>query len=165
MRVLVLGVVMLFAGILNPSSARAAGPYAVLDHGSIPLTTVHSYYCHDLEFPRISCFRTSSDLRADEATVTSSGVSILSATALPYVRIFQDASFTGPWTDLSQNYDNLGSIGWNDRISSIKSLNSTAGNFWTDAVHSGWLYSFAAGAWVYYVGDAWNDHFSSVYRA
>jgi hypothetical protein len=48
-------------------------------------------------------------------------------------------------------------------ISSFKGLNGLSGHFATDAYNNGRLYPFCCNAWVTYVGDSWNDQFSSVY--
>lgn len=62
--------------------------------------------------------------------------------------------------------DDLSSIGWNDMISSFKAMHGLSGHFATDALNGGRLFpTFCCNTQVPYVGDAWNDLFSSVYAA
>jgi hypothetical protein len=80
------------------------------------------------------------------------------------VIVFDHESYGGPSAYLSQNYANLGVIGWNDRITSFKALNSQSGHFAEHANNGGAWYSFCCNQQVLNVGSAWNDKFSSVYR-
>jgi hypothetical protein len=64
---------------------------------------------------------------------------------------------------ISTPYDHLGSVGWSDRISSFKTLTSTGGTFYQHDLGTGWAYPFCCTGAVPYVGDAYNDQFSSVY--
>lgn len=155
----------LVLALVVPATAAAAGPHAELDGRPIALSLVPDFYCHDLAYPIIRCFRTPDALSADLVRGGPHAASATVSTGVAYVTIYQDISLSGPFTTLSQDYDNLGSIGWNDRVSSFKSLNGYGGRFWTDASRSGSSYSFSAGAVVTYVGDAFNDTFSSVYRS
>ena len=162
MRSVVVILVLLVLALVAPSGAAAAGPRAELDGRSISISSVPNFYCHDLDYPVIRCHRSAAVLNADIERHLA-GFAIPS-TAWPYVMIYQDISLSGPYSALSNDYDNLSSIGWNDRISSFKSLNGYGGEFWTDAYRSGTRFGFAPGAIVMYVGDAFNDRFSSVYR-
>jgi hypothetical protein len=53
-------------------------------------------------------------------------------------------------------------IGWNDQISSFKSLNDGRPKWWRDINFAGTAWQWGAGAWTPYVGDGANDQFSSV---
>ena len=86
------------------------------------------------------------------------------STALVYVIAYRDAGYLGPSIAISRDYDDLRTIGWNDVISSFKAVNGLSGHFATDARNGGRLYpSFCCNVQVTYVGDTWNDQFSSVY--
>ena len=84
------------------------------------------------------------------------------ASTLPYVRIFDDATFEGASMYLSASYDNLSVIGWNDRISSYRSVNAGTGVFSEHAGGLGIDTTFCCNVNVSYVGAAKNDTFSSV---
>jgi hypothetical protein len=85
-------------------------------------------------------------------------------TATAYVRAYADATFGGSSFTFSSDYTNLGAVGWNDRISSYVSLNCGAGEFREHSGYAGFRYAFSCGDQVTYVGDAYNDRFSSVRR-
>jgi len=81
---------------------------------------------------------------------------------LGYVRVYNDAGFDGASMVLSASYENLSTIGWNDRISSYKSVNAGSGVFSEHASGAGNDTSFCCNVNVSYVGAAKNDTFSSV---
>ena len=162
-----LGVITLIilAAAAQPGTVAGAGSGRItadLDGRSISIRSIARQHCHDFDHPRIHCF---SSRRAAE---TDAGRWLGAAGAAPliqnYVRIFADAGWAGASMYLSLNYSNLGTIGWNDRISSFKGLNSLSGTFWTEAAYAGYSYSFCCNAQVTYVGDFYNDRFSSVRR-
>lgn len=163
MRSVLVLIFFVIVGLMTPRAAAAGLVRAELDGHAIPVSAIPDLYCHDLDYPVIRCFRSAEAL--ESGTAQALGSAPLGATALPFVAIYQDIELSGPYSLLAADYDNLSSIGWNDRISSFKSLNGYGGRFWTDAVHSGRLVGFAPGAIVTYVGDAYNDSFSSVYRS
>jgi hypothetical protein len=83
--------------------------------------------------------------------------------AVNYVRIWEDAGQDGASMYLSQDYANLGSIYWNDRITSFKALNGESGVFHHDVGYET-PYSFCCNQSVNKVGSTHNDKFSSVER-
>lgn len=137
--------------------AADTGPRAELDGRSIPLRSVGKHHCHDLDYPRITCFATRKRLGAElDAAAVARGI-----TALSYVRIYEDEAYQGSSMALSQGYANLGSIGWNDRISSFRVLNDGAGVFREHAGPSGASYAFCCDDAVTNLGS-WNDIISAV---
>jgi hypothetical protein len=150
--------------------AVAKGPrdntiVADLDGRRISVSEIPDWFCHDLDFPLIHCYTTAAQLDA-ALHDAASGLAGLAAGAagMPYVYVYGDAGTLGPAYAVSQAWDNLSSIGWNDKISSFKALNGLSGHFATDAYNSGRLYpTFCCNTVVTYVGDFWNDQFSSVY--
>ncbi|MCU0483555.1 MAG: beta/gamma crystallin family protein [Chloroflexi bacterium] len=82
--------------------------------------------------------------------------------AAAYVQVFVNRDYGGASAYLSANYPNLGTIGWNDRISSYKVLISGSGEFREHANYVGAIDEFCCTQWVTYVGDYYNDKFSSV---
>ena len=140
----------------------------------IASTAVGDYHCHDFDFPVIHCFTTATEV---EAAVAALGVDprpeqppgngaadALGVLATNYVRIFADAGFAGSSAYLSVNYSNLSSIGWNDRISSFYGMNTARGEFREHEGYGGFTYGFCCNQQVSYVGDSYNDKFSSVRR-
>lgn len=117
------------------------------------------YHCHDLDYPIIRCFRTSHAL--DEAFGARAGDGA-APTAVAFVRVYEDAQFTGPSAILSQSYSQLGDIGWNDRITSYRGLNSGSGTFFKNNNFNGESDAFCCNQQVGNVGANFNDTFSSV---
>jgi hypothetical protein len=79
-----------------------------------------------------------------------------------YVRVFEHAGYDGASAYLSQSYDSLGDIGWNDRITSLRVVNGGSGSFYVHSGYSGGEYPFCCNQNVANVGPSWNDTFSSV---
>jgi hypothetical protein len=125
---------------------------------------IASFYCHDFDYPVIRCFRSAAELEVSEARRTSSASGLSSLTAADYVTIYDGNVWTGAYMDVSQNYDALFSIGWNDRISSYKARNSASGNFWTDWYASGTGRSFCCNTQASALPSNLDNAFSSVYR-
>ena len=78
-----------------------------------------------------------------------------------YVIVFEHGQYAGASMSLSQDYSYLGTIGWNDKISSFKSFGAS-GKFWENAPSGGFAYFFGSTTWVAYVGDQFNDRFSAL---
>jgi hypothetical protein len=141
----------------TPSGAAAFGPriQAELDGEPISAVDAGNYYCHDLSYPLITCFSNPASLEASLATNQ--------AAARVYVTVYSDASYTGAYAHLSQDYDGLWTIGWNDRVSAFVVRNGESGRFFTDWYEGGDRYDFCCNAEVPYLGS-FDDTFSSAYR-
>jgi hypothetical protein len=146
-----------------PPATTGTGITADLDGQAIAPRHVADYYCHDLESPRIHCFETQSEL---DAAVAAWGIGPLVPTALAssisYVHVFVDSQYRGASAYLSQDYVDLGVIGWADTISSLIALNSQVGRFYEHTWYGGSSFYFCCNTSVAYVGDLYNDTFSSV---
>ena len=162
---------LLLAAVLlvPPATATAAeaptGVEADLAGRPIELAHVAGLHCHDLDFPRLHCFETA---RARDAALTleagAGSLGPLGATATAYVTVFEHASYGGASMTVSQDYSTLAFIGWNDRISSFKALNSETGNFYWDWLYGGGTpYTFCCNQNVPSLG-IWNDNISSILR-
>lgn len=147
-----------------------------LDGEPIGLERAAQLHCHDFDYPVITCFRTLAALEAEAARrmrstregstpADAARVDTLDAVAASltsgYVQVFADGAYGGSSAALSVDYSNLGAIGWDDRISSFKSFGAS-GRFHIDPAFSGNSYVFGTTAQVSYVGDSWNDRFSSL---
>ena len=64
---------------------------------------------------------------------------------------------------MSDDYQVLATIGWNDRISSFIVKNSMTGKFWTDWFYGGSYYYFCCNSQVQYLGG-YDNTFSSVFH-
>lgn len=65
---------------------------------------------------------------------------------------------------VSQNYDTLFWIGWNDRISSFKARNCARGTFWADWNGQGRATDFCCNQKASALTAAVDNTFTSVYR-
>lgn len=149
---------------LSPTATVAAnddGPKlrAMLGPTVIDPRDVGRYHCHDLDYPVITCFRSSDAL---EEAVESHQRDQAGPTAVPYVRIFETSTFQGASVTLAQNYPRLSDIGWNDRISSFRSVNGGSGTFFKNAQFLGDSYTFCCDQQFPNMAGAWNDAISSV---
>ncbi len=159
---------ILTAGVYAGSVRAASEPGLVadLEGQPIPAVEVGRYWCEDADFPRIHCYRS---LPALDAAVRRRGPdqtssepnSGTSALASYYVRIFADKGYLGEALYLSAPYHDLSDIGWNDRISSFYGVGGS-GTFYPHIYEGGAAYRFGAYDQVTYVGDVYNDQFSSV---
>lgn len=153
-------------GTVSAVSLPNDRPVADLEGQPIVVSEISDWFCHDLDYPQIHCFRTAASLdRALSVQRNAAALGVAGAlAALPYVVVYRDSSLQGAYFAISQSYDNLSSIGWNDAVSSFRAVNGLYGHFATDALNAGRLYpTFCCNLQVPYVGDSWNDQFSSVY--
>lgn len=63
-----------------------------------------------------------------------------------YVIVYSATSYAGSYMYISQDYDMLALVGWNDRIRSYKAVNSALGTFWTDWFGNGSRLDFCCDA-------------------
>lgn len=165
-RVLAIVVLLAIAALLLvPAGAMAAdGVRATLDGRPISLEKAGQLSCHDFDFPMLTCYRTSDELleAIDQRAHPVEGATSALAVTSGYVVVFQHGAYAGAAQSISQNYSYLGDIGWNDKISSLKSYGAT-GKFYEHAPSGGLIYYFYSTSQVTYVGDLYNDKFSSIY--
>lgn len=138
---------------------------AVLDNTPSDLATAAAHHCHDLTARVLTCFTDAAerDWAVSELAgfTGNSQFSMESALSSGYVIAWNDSGYSGASVVLSQDYSNLGSIGWNDRISSYKVYVSGSGAFYEHSQMHGATQTFCCFINVSYVGDAYNDIFSS----
>jgi len=160
---LLLGLLPVYA---RPAGASEGPPIrAELEGLPIPAVDVGRYACHDLDFPLIRCFDTAAELEAavvEHHTQQAPLGTTVTTTPGDYVKVFADRDLGGLPAYLSVSYDDLRIIGWNDRISSFEGL-AGGGTFYRDIFRNGVSYPFGPYQIVTYVGDAYNDTFSSVW--
>ena len=161
-----LGTAVLALALIGTGPVAAAAPddastqvEADLEGVPIPVAAISKFHCNDFDFPAIHCFRTPAGL--DESLSIELSLSVLSAS--DYVQIYDYGSYLGASMILSQNYDALWVISWNDRIGSFRGKNSATGTFHTDWFAGGSSYGFCCNQQVPSLGS-FNNTFSSVYN-
>jgi hypothetical protein len=160
-RALLFGVLL---ALLPSTPAMAAAPEvrATLDGRPIPVSEIPDHDCDDLDYPLIRCFTGAPD--GDASAVVEIGPLRLAGTAgVAYVTVYSGAGFSGSSLVISQDYDTLAVVGWNDRISSFKGRNSETGKFNTDWFGSGSTWNFCCNQQTGNLGS-YDNTFSSVYR-
>lgn len=157
----------LTALILAASSAAAAEPgqlSVVLDGKPATVSQAAAYHCHDLRFGLLECYKDAADRDNAVAAILGNAAEVLSpvaATSTGYVIVWADPTYAGASAVLSQDYANLGTIGWNDRISSYKVYTTYTGAFYDQANYQGLTQYYCCFSQVSYVGAQYNDIFSS----
>lgn len=154
----------------SPAAVRSQSEPEIradLEGRPIPAADAGRYHCEDIDFPRIHCYASAGELeqavaRRLVAPQPPGPQGVVASTATTYVRVFADKVFAGASAYLSTPYDDLSVIGWNDRISSFQGLGGAGGTFFQHIYGGGAAYPFNANQWVTYVGDTYNDTFSSV---
>ena len=136
--------------------ARADGLSAYLDGRRIKPEEVGNWYCQDFAYPIIECY-------SDPETLEDRAHSLLTAGTGDYVVIYDFTGYAGSYMYVSQNYTVLAVIGWNDRVSSMRSINAGAGNFHVDWFYGGSAYYFCCNNQYASLGG-FDNTFSSVYR-
>jgi hypothetical protein len=154
--VTVLGLVPLPPAALAEAASGPDALAAYLDGRPIKPVEVGGYYCDDFSYPVINCF---SDPKRLETRVGS----ILAATAITYVVIYDYTGYAGAYMYVSEDYSILALIGWNDRVSSLRGVNSQFGQFFTDWFYGGTAWTFCCNSQYASLGN-FDNSFSSVRR-
>jgi hypothetical protein len=133
---------------------------ATLDGRSTMVMLAAQYHCHDLVLGQLTCFRSPQDRDED---VVGDDTAFEAAASSGYVVAYASPSYAGASVVLSQSYPNLGTIGWEDRISSYKVFTILTGSFFVNRWYSGQVLQFCCYAQVPYVGAAFDNTLSSFY--
>lgn len=159
-----IGAVLLAASTVQPASAAAhpARLTADLDGRPIPVAQVGRNFCHDRDYPVIHCFSTARGLESARSSLSASAAAVTDSAN--YVVVFSGQTYSGNYFYISQNYDMLAVVGWNDRIRSYKALNGYPGRFYTDWFGSGAEQSFCCNNAIPYLSSMFDAQFSSVYE-
>lgn len=137
-----------------PGTTSATSPNVTLDGQPSTLRRATAFHCHDLIDVELQCFTSSAD--RDSAVEKQTAVD-----STGYVIAYAAISYGGSSVVLSQSYANLGSIGWNDVISSYRVFTNLTGGFYRNTSYGGGIQYFCCFTNVSYVGDSFNDTFSS----
>ena len=155
--------VMSIAGPARADPGSKAEVTADLEGVAIATSAIPSFFCHDRDFPTIHCFPTETALERD-LTGLDAAAGPLAATASDYAVVYASVAYAGPSMHLSQDYDTLFVIGWNDRIRSYRGLNGARGVFWTDWFASGDDLAFCCNVLDPSLPAAFDRTITSVYR-
>ena len=172
-----------------PGIAGAASPSGTADPQANSLTAIYMgqtidpreashHFCHTRDYPVVRCFDSQAEVDADLGWTEpqapgdpSAGVGVThpigSADGMSpqfsgaYTIAYRDISYGGNALTLYSAVSDLSALGWNDSISSIKSVNCGIPRYWTDAGYDGTYWQNGCNSWspnLY----AQNDTFSSV---
>ncbi|MEO5965173.1 MAG: hypothetical protein ABIR11_06885 [Candidatus Limnocylindrales bacterium] len=151
------------AGTVQANSGVDVVVQADLDGQPIMVSEVPGYFCQDRDFPAIHCFRTARALEGSIAA-RASGPSIMAAASSDYVIVYAGLSYSGTYMYVSQNYDTLFTVAWNDRIRSYRGLNGASGVFWTDWYATGDDLTFCCNVLDPSLPATFDKAITSVYR-
>ena len=155
------GVVSRGALAAEPAQSQVS---ADLDGVSIPVVEIADHYCHDHDFPVIHCYATADGLSAALRRGDVKAGSAATVMSTDYVIVYSGQSYSGAYMYISQDYDTLVIVAWNDRIRSYRSLNGSSGVFWTDWYRSGFGLSFCCGSAATWLSTTFDRQITSVYR-
>ena len=174
-----LAVTTVLAPATSATELESGGPpgvFAELDGRPLKLRDVGKYYCHDFDYPRITCSRNpqvtqrsvdtkvaEAEARVELAADSFATLSMEEEEGGHYATIYDGMTFSGSWMVVSQDYDALFWVGWNDRISSFRSRYYGAGSFYTDWYGNGSAWRFCCNQYVSSLGG-YDNSFSAVYR-
>lgn len=146
-------------------TSGAARAMARLDGQPIPVTRMARLHCHDLDGGAFRCFRTGRALTVDLGRMIARRRRTGSPRllAVSYIHLYEHEGYGGASVVLSQDYPNLSTIGWNDRMTSFKVLNGGDGSMHKDAQYTSGTYAFCCGTQVSNIGATWNDAVSSIH--
>lgn len=148
------------ATLLLPATANAEVPAIEYDGDVISVARAAELSCNALDPANVQCFATTSEMEASVAAFFARDDALTAAVLTTgYVVVYEDDGYNGASRTLSADVYDLGSIGWNDRISSFKSFGAT-GNFRENSPPSGFTYNYGTSTAVTSVGSTYNDKFS-----
>ena len=137
--------------------------------------TASRYFCHTRDYPVVRCFASQAEVDEDLGWVeptepgnppraTMSHSSLLSPDwpqGLAYSIAYWDINYGGSALTLFGALPNLGVIGWNDSISSFKSVNCGIPRYYYDANYGSVYWQNSCNMWTPNL-YSYNDTFSSV---
>ena len=92
-------------------ASSTSGLRAVLEGKPIALTEVAHYVCHDRDYPVIRCFRTATEVDADEQQLAAMTTTAPQQLLTAFVRWYQNANYGGAFFDAYDAYPDLSVIG------------------------------------------------------
>jgi hypothetical protein len=169
---LTVGIPQVFAASSRPSVIDPNGKVvtATLDGRPIDPTTASQYYCHTRDYPVVHCFHSQAEVDRDLGIVepTAPGAAAAGAngvtpdwSGLAYTIAYWDINYGGSTLTVYGAIPSLSVIGWNDNISSFKSVNCGIPRYYVDPNYSGVYWQNACNTWSANL-YSYNDTFSAV---
>jgi hypothetical protein len=133
-----------------------------------PMQASH-HFCHTRDYPIVRCFANQAEVDKDLGLVEPTAPSLTSVetgvspdwAGGAYTIAYWDSNYGGNALTVYGALWNLDLIGWNDAISSIKSVNCGIPRYYVDANYSGAYWQNGCNYWSSSLG-IYNDKFSSV---
>jgi hypothetical protein len=169
-----------------PAHAVASSPYVLSSDGTAITATYEGvpigpwqasqHFCHTRDYPIVRCFASQAEVDADlgwtEPTAPAASLGAGSADGNaggtapdwaggPYTIAYWDINYGGNALTVYGAVPNLGAIGWNDAISSMKSVNCGLPRYYENINYGGWYWQNGCNVWTANLYD-FNDTFSSV---
>ncbi len=164
--------------VVSASQANDSGPsgqaVSATYRGQLidPVQASH-YFCHTRDYPIVRCFDTQAEVDSELGLVeplapglpdsTSSGQSgsVPQWDSDAYTIAYWDINYGGTSLTVYGAISNLATIGWNDSVSSIKSINCGIPRYYVDPSYDGAYWQNSCNVWSPNLYSA-NDTFSSV---
>lgn len=162
-------------GPVDPNGSVVTATY---EGRSIDPKLASHYFCHTRDYPLVRCFASQQEVDDDIGLVepvtpggssplltggdhSIEGVSPEFPGGTPYTIAYWDINYGGSALTVYGAIWNLDLIGWNDNISSFKSVNCGIPRYYVDAGYSGVYWQNSCNTWTANL-YAYNDMFSSV---
>lgn len=151
------GVMLVMAATMPAVTSAGSIEVLTADLDGVPLKLelVGQWYCDDFDYPAIHCYSSPVSLE--------SRATLFQLTAVDFLTVYEAGSFAGSYMHMSQDYTALATIGWNDRISSLRGRNSEQSHLYTDWFYGGTTYSVCCNTQISSLGS-YDNTFSSVHR-
>jgi hypothetical protein len=169
-----------------PGAAAATSPSATDPDGLVVTATYREqpidpaqashYFCHTRDYPVVRCFATQAEVDNDLGLVEPQAPGVapkpgdtgagapLQAMSVAYTIAYWDINYGGSALTVYGAVPSLGVLGWNDSISSIKSVNCGVPRYYVDASYRGLYWQNSCNTWSPNLYSS-NDTFSSVLNA
>lgn len=163
----------MIAALLSPSPAPSSaakvsdaemGVTVIYRGVGVPTTKAVQHHCHTRNYPVVRCFDSLVEVKVDLAASSDQSRGTEAVThqfSGPYAIAYRDIDFGGSTLTLYGAIADLGILGWNDVISSARSLNCGIPRFYSDINYSGAYMQIACDGSVPNMGNM-NDMLSSV---
>ena len=141
---------------------------AVYRGQAIDPTQASHYFCHTRDYPVVRCFDSQAEVDQDLGlSQPAAAERSPSADVSPdwsggaYTIGYWDSNYGGSALTIYGAVSSLEVVGWNDAISSIKSVNCGIPRYYVDISYGGYYWQNGCNVWSSSLGS-YNDTFSSV---
>jgi hypothetical protein len=168
------------AGSVHPSASDLNGDPVTATYMGQPIepTEASHHFCHTRDYPVVRCFDTQAEVDADlgwieprapgdpgpasgaagsQASLNGMSPDFVGA----YTIAYWDINYGGTALTIFGAVPNFGVLGWNDNVSSIKSVNCGIPRYYVDASYGGLYWQNGCNYWSPNLYE-YNDTFSAV---